>query len=365
MKKFNSILLILTFITSCASNENKDEKLQKDLNKIWEKHFTEEFNETRAVNVIIVSNRKVKDDKFGCDDERLGIQSDNKLNFGSCKVNVPKNHITGTIEYTKDGRRSSNDYFKILESETLNKKDIIKILKKSKQTPLVFVHGFNVRSEEAILRTAGIAYDLKYQGPVILFTWPAGGENGFFEERRLNKIYENNFTNAKSSIEVFQNFLLDLQKEEIKINLIVHSMGHQVILPALKNLGEKSDKVFINELILNAPDFDVNEFKALTKNIKSTSKHTTLYCSYNDKAMYASKTFNKSDRFGACAYQNDLDTINVSLVDDTILGLGHGYYSSRAILTDVFQTLLGIDAEKRLFIIKSEPNSTEKYYLRQ
>jgi hypothetical protein len=45
-------------------------------------------------------------------------------------------------------------------------------------------------------------------------------------------------------------------------------------------------------------------------------------------------------------------------------GLGHSYYSSRPILTDIFQVLLGIPAEDRLFIRKSEPNSTEDYYLR-
>jgi hypothetical protein len=36
----------------------------------------------------------------------------------------------------------------------------------------------------------------------------------------------------------------------------------------------------------------------------------------------------------------------------------------RPILTDIYQTLLGVPAEHRLFIRRSEPNSTEDYYLR-
>ena len=61
-----------------------------------------------------------------------------------------------------------------------------------------------------------------------------------------------------------------------------------------------------------------------------------------------------------------IDVINASEVDAPILGLGlgHGYYSSRPIITDLYQILLGIEAEKRLFLRKSEPNSVENYFLR-
>jgi len=81
--------------------------------------------------------------------------------------------------------------------------------------------------------------------------------------------------------------------------------------------------------------------------------------------MAASKTFNSNGSLGECTFSEDFDTINVSAVDDSTLGLGHSYYSSRAILTDVFQNLIGISADRRLFIIKSEPDSTEKYLLRK
>ncbi len=233
-------------------------------------------------------------------------------------------------------------------------------MKKTKRNPLVFVHGFNVRYEEALLRAAQITYDLKYQGPVILFSWPSGAGDGFFDEQFLTKTYESNNQNAKASIQAFRSLMTSLANNNLKVNLVVHSMGHQVVLPGLKDFH----KSVINELVLNAPDFEAAEFLRLIDNIKDTSKRITLYCSYNDKAMTASKTFNNNDRMGACTYSENLDTINVGLVDNQTLGLGHGYYSSRAILSDVFQVLLGIDAEKRLFIRKSEPNSTEKFYLR-
>lgn len=347
---------------------NIDEDFEKILKPVWNNYFEEDFTSTRALDIFVATNRKLKNGLFGCTNDQFGVELDTILRFGSCKVNVPKNHRIGQIPLTKDGRQSSHDYFKILNSKEFAEASLISFLKKSRRIPLVFVHGFNVRYEEAVLRAAQIAYDLKYQGPIVLFTWPAGAGDGFFDDKIISRTYESNIKNAKGSISVFKNFLNSLKTNDIKINLVVHSMGHQVILPAIKEFAElATSKNIINELILNAPDFEANEFSKLMDSVKETSRRITLYCSYNDKAMVASETYNKNERLGACAFLENIDTINVSLIDAPImgLGLGHGYYSSREILSDVFQVLLGIGAEKRLFIRKSEPNSTEKFYLRQ
>lgn len=364
MKQLTLALLLSIVLTSCSTH-NKDEEFQNSLKKVWSENFVENFYDTKSLNVYVITSRKAKNAVFGCTNEQFGIDSDKMLKFGSCKVSVPKNHEVGVIDSAKNGQQSLHDYFKVLETTSLQESDLIETLKNSGRTPLVFVHGFNVKYQEAVFRAAQIAYDLKYQGPIVLFTWPAGSKEGFFEEAMLNKTYESNLINAKNSIAVFKSFLLNLQKNDLKINLMVHSMGHQVVLPALKELGELKPKTpLVRELILNAPDFDAKEFSNFNKQIKLSSSRITLYCSSNDKAMLASRTFNKGERLGSCAALENIDTINVSLVDDPALGLGHGYYSSRAILSDVFQATLGIDADKRLFIRKSEPNSAEKYFLR-
>lgn len=344
---------------------NVDDEFQKNLKLIWGNYFKEDFSDSRALDIFVVTNRKLKGKTFGCTNNQFGVEIENETHFGICKINVPKNHSTGQVTLTRDNRQSSHDFFKILNSKMLPELTIIDYLKKTKRTPLVFVHGFNVRFEDAVLRAAQIAYDLKYQGPVVLFSWPAGAGDGFFDDKMITRTYESNIKNAKGSVEIFKNFLNDLKTNDLKINLVVHSMGHQVVLPALKEFSESSSgQNVINELILNAPDFEASEFTKLIDSIKQTSKRITLYCSYNDKTMVASETYNKTERLGACTFSENLDTINVSLIDASSFGLGHSYYSSRAILGDVFQVLLGIDAEKRLFIRKSEPNSTEKFYLR-
>ena len=341
-----------------------DEKIQTSLKPLLLSCLNEDFSETRTIDILFVTNRKQKGKFFGCTDNQFGVELDPQTQFGMCRINVPKNHVVGQIPIAKNNRQSSHDYFKFLGAKSYNAETFLEVIKKRERTPLVFVHGFNVRYQEAVMRAAQIAYDLKYQGPVILFSWPAGSGDGFFDDKFLNKTYEQNAKSAVASIAPFKKFLNELKNAQIKINLGVHSMGHQLVLPALKDLGIESEDHFVNELILNAPDYHADDFVELTDVIKNVTKRMTLYCSYNDKAMLASKTVNNGDRLGACTYSENVDSINVSLIDDDTFALGHGYYSSRAILNDIFQLLLGIDAERRLFIRRSEPNSTEKYFLR-
>jgi esterase/lipase superfamily enzyme len=351
-----------------AEIKNIDEDFQKKLKDIWQENFKEDFNNTRSVDVFVVTNRKNKNKIFGCTNNHFSTEYDSVTYVGVCKVNVPKKHSIGKISFTKDNRLSSHDYFKILNSKQLSSNLLLDFIKKSKRIPLVFVHGFNVRFEDAVLKASQISYDLKYQGPVILYSWPAGAGDGFFEDKLLTKTYEINLKNAKDSIIFFKKFLNDLKLNNLSVNLIVHSMGHQMILPALKEFSETIGNIkVINELILNAPDFEADLFLKSIEKIKEITARITLYCSYNDKAMDASESYNKSERLGACAYSDSIDSINVGLIDSPTLGfgLGHSYYSSRAILGDVFQLLLGIEADKRLFIFKSEPNSTEKFFLRE
>lgn len=353
-------------VIEAALPPSVDDEFQKDLSQIWGNYFVESYSDTRALDVLVVSNRKLKGTVFGCTNDQLGVERDASAHYGVCKINVPKNHSTGLIKLTKDNRQSSHDFFKILNSKNLSEPAVFEYLKKSERYPLVFVHGFNLRYEDAVLRASQIAYDLKYQGPVVLFSWPAGAGDGFLDEKMITRTYDNNLKNAKASVSIFKDFLNQLNFHHLKVNLVVHSMGHQVVLPALKDFAQQNPhSKIINELILNAPDFEANEFIDIADMVKSNSKRITIYCSYNDRAMTVSEIYNKNPRFGACAFSEKIDSINVSLVDAPALGLGHGYYSSRAILGDVFQVLLGIEAEKRLFIRKSEPNSTEKYFLRQ
>lgn len=386
MKNYLFLIVIAQMLFACShkneiikTTQNIDplnlisfeERMRSQLDGVWNEYLVEDFSDSKALEIAVITNRWTKG-KFDCMPESFTSSIGYGISIGFCKINAPKNRMIGSININDNGEKSSHEFFKIISSKSSNYQEILKAVKDSKYNPLIFVHGFNVNYSEALTRAAQIAYDLKYQGQVILFTWPAGSKEGIGNKIMIDQVYQDNRKNAQSSVKRFEDLIKQIKETGKKPNIIVHSMGHQIVLPALQSLTKISmdkenfdNKNVIDNLILNAPDFDSKEFSHILPNISKLAKNITLYCSYNDKAIMASKNFNNSERLGSCAFLPGIDVINVGLVDDSSFGLGHGYYSSRAVLTDVFQMLLGIKADKRLFVFRSEPNSKENYFLRR
>ena len=350
-------------------NNEPEKTINQSIAEIINKSKTEKFSKTLALDVYYVTNRALNAKASSpCSNESYGIGLGEQAQYGICRVNVPKKHATGTIESNPDPRADSHKFFKIINEKKMDFESFQTQLQKNPyKEVLVFIHGFNVKFQEAVFRASQIAYDLKFQGSVVLFSWPAGAETGFLNNALISRTYETNKKNAKASLPAALDFFDLISRLEMKTYVYIHSMGHQVAIPALVNLAKESEvNLLVNELILNAPDFDLRDFESLAPHLLKLAKRITLYCSYNDTAMLASETLNGGTRLGACKSIEGVDVINVSEIDNPSfgMGLGHGYYSSRAVLTDVAQLMMGLEAENRLFIRQSEPNSTENFYLR-
>jgi esterase/lipase superfamily enzyme len=330
--------------------------------------FKERFSDTRSLDVLFATNRNPAGDPADCDDRAFGVSPAESLTYGACTFNAPKRRKVGSFEAAPHPRADPHQYHRALGHAPLDEAGFLELLgRRPGEDVLVFIHGFNVRFQEALLRAAQIAYDLKFQGPVVLFSWPAGAREGLLSSAMVSRTYAENSANALKSVPQARSFFKALAGLGRTAHVMVHSMGHQVALRALTELSQEVDKPFIGELILNAPDFPVRDFQKVAPDLKKVAERVTVYCSYNDNAIAASESYNRGRRMGACERAEGVDTINVGEIDAPALGmggLGHGYYSGRPILTDIYQTLLGVPAEHRLFIRRSEPNSTEDYYLR-
>ncbi len=359
MRTFLVLIFVIIILSYCKTTVN----LQEELNK----KIQETMTDSQEIPVYILTNRKTNNTTKECSNDYFKNQP-GSTQWLICYVNVPKYHSVGALNSQKKSILDKDVHFYARNLIEIDEKDFFAKLKKEKEI-LIFVHGFNVEFEEAIYRSAQIKYDLKFQGAVVVFSWPAGPEEGFLSNFRINETYKTNQKFAVSSINVFKDFLanvIEIKTKETKIYLIVHSMGHQIVLPVLAELSKTLEKNNLDEVILNAPDYPIIEWKRIKDLVKKTSKRITIYCSPKDNALLASETINGNKRLGQCLKSDGIDVINVNRVDSPILGiggLGHGYYSGRAILTDLFQLILGIEAKKRLFIITSNQN-TEDYLLR-
>jgi esterase/lipase superfamily enzyme len=134
----------------------------------------------------------------------------------------------------------------------------------------VFVHGFNNTFEDAAKRTAEIWYDVGFDGPPIMFTWPSRGGSfwrgvfGYFADSET----------IKWSVEHLKRFLLDLVQETTadklvaeqpaRIHLVAHSMGCRALARALMLAADELQRgqppIFC-DVILAAPDIDRDLFR--------------------------------------------------------------------------------------------------------
>lgn len=357
------IFSLFLLISSCAT---KEKIIDKKFNAVWKKYFEKSYDKTSQITIFIVTNRKKNSEKFSCEMGSFGVFKSDELTFGKCNINVPKDHEIGIIPDVVTKKGFIHKEFKILQESSLDKDQLVLNIKNTKRNPLIFVHGFNVKYHEALIRAASLAYDLKYQGDIILFSWPAGGSSDSLT--MINNTYKNNLLNSKNSINDFSKLLVSLKNNNITPNILVHSMGHQVVLNSLDALSKKYPKdTFVNNLILNAPDFAIDQFIEIKGNIQKIANKVTIYCAKNDKAILVSHEINKSKRVGEClvidsTLDKKIELIDVSEVNNSFLG--HGYYYSKEVLADVFQNLVGIDASKRIFLAKKD-FFEKQYYLKK
>jgi len=339
-----------------------------DLPGMLNYRILDSYDTDSDIEVFFGSNRKT-DGEPGCKNSYFSTELGTETVTGTCTITVPARHEIGNIDSAPS--EDNSPYFTIRDFKPFSKNRFYKKIKSDKfEEIIVFVHGFNVRFEDAVLRASQIKYDLKFPGKVVLYTWPAGSPaDGLLGQIFIKQVYKQNFRNAISSRPVFREFLQELsEKTGKKIHLVVHSMGHQIALNSLAEIGNNNNQKIVEQLILNAPDYDVREFNSIKSYILKTSRRVTLYCSPGDNALLASSQVNASHRLGSCKKTQGVDVVNVNPIDQPLLGvggLGHGYYSSRPVLTDVFQVILGIDVDKRLFIRKSSATGDEDFVLRK
>ena len=342
----------LLLLSACSSPPKVEEpkgslnRFRAGIHELQPKIWKEPYSSPALIPVLFATNR-----------ENGGIRPSTEMRFGIASVKVPSEREIGSIE----------GGYEIQDTRPVSIQDLKALLSQEAEWgTLVFIHGFNVDFNQALQRAAQLAFDLKFQGKILLLSWPAGTDGGLLEKSMIHRTYEQNRRNAKASIPPVANLLVELSTLPTPVQVLVHSMGHQILIPALQIAAGNLQKPFIQELILNAPDLDPADFEAALPALKKLTDRITLYCSQNDNALLASQAINRNRRLGSCRTQPGVDVINVSDLDDPgILGLGHGYYSSRPVLTDVYQTLLGMDAERRLFIKNAPSDAPSTYILRK
>ena len=237
------------------------------------------------VPVFYGTDRKRRDQS-----KRIGYGSDraSRLELGQAIVTVPKSHQVPNVERPwgikipyidvtlYQEAEDPKKHFTIKELRAMTKEEFLRFVRirlagsqNFKDQAFVMVHGYNNGFDDALYRTAQIAYDLNFDGAPFLYSWPSGSGITSYPYDR----------DSAQQAEPYLTQFLQLVLNETgarQINLIAHSMGNQPLLQVLRYLKQANPQVAsrINQIILAAPDVDRNSFEFLAEqNLGRWARH--------------------------------------------------------------------------------------------
>jgi esterase/lipase superfamily enzyme len=207
---------------------------------------------------------------------------------------------------------------------------------------VVFTHGYNVTFEEAAMRAAQFAYDSRFPGLVVLYSWPSRG---------TVPGYSADEDRALASGDPMARFLHSLEGGPWKkVHVLAHSMGNRVMLSALAD--NPRPKLPLSQVIFAAADVYVPVFGEKFPKLQSAGALTaTSYASRRDRALWFSSMLHAGPRVGlfddAALPTEGLEAIDSTAVDPGLLA--HGYWAgARPLISDLRALLLqGLGAKAR------------------
>ena len=261
---------------------------------------------------------------------------DTPLEYGVCHVTLPPEHQFAKLEEYSllrwETKNSPEKHVTLVNLRPKAELDFFSDLRQtvnasSKKEIFVFIHGYNVTWEDSARRAGQIAYDIgldKTRGAPLLFSWPSQGDLlGYVTDE----------TNVRVSKLHLANLLTNLvaQSGAEHINILAHSMGNQALAEALHMIGlsmPTTQGPVFNQVIMAAPDIDVDQLGGMSEAMAHTAKHFTIYSCKSDLPVRVSRWFHGDHaRVGSFALVNGFDTIDATLVQVSGL-LNHSYVGS-------------------------------------
>ena len=255
--------------------------------------------------------------------------------FGQSIVDLPEDperHFTIYRIAVSDGERFVDDL-----------RQVVGVSRSYQHQAFVFIHGYNVSFEAAAFRTAQIAHDLNFDGAPIFYSWPSRGDLTDYEYD------QNSASQARPFLREFLELVRRRSGADV-VHVIAHSMGTGPLLEVLAELKGANDAAattpLFNEIVLAAPDIDVDVFYYLAKRVQGVAKGITMYVSSADRAMQAAREYARGvPRAGDVpqtgpVIEFGIDTIDATAISTGFFGLNHSDYAENRILLNDIGLLL-------------------------
>jgi esterase/lipase superfamily enzyme len=145
----------------------------------------------------------------------------------------------------------------------------------------IFVHGYNTRYEEAVLRMAQLLNDSETRETSVLFAWPSFGKYVRYSADRERSLQ------SRDELEHLLDGIAGSTAVE-RVHIVAHSMGSMLAMETLRQIAFKRKSEVLRKLgaiTLVAPDVDVEVFKSQLTAIGGLSGHVVAVVAKDDLAI--------------------------------------------------------------------------------
>jgi len=273
-----------------------------------------------------------------------------EITWGKAVVSVPTDRSPGDLNvpalWKFELKPDISKHFVLTEVKSLGSSggfaEAIKqdLSQASSKSLLLFVHGYRVTFDEAAMRTAQLAHDLRFRGISMFYSWPSRGDLlGYWHDEEAVQLSEAGYDFLLETLDT-----LPFQS----IYVLAHSMGNRLVT-TVHNERTKAGKDLkaVKEVLLAAPDISAELFndKIAPLFAMAGQPRTTIYASDGDVALIASKVVHQFRRLGDASppvyRRSPFETIDASNAAPMRRAAGHSYvFDSPKVITDVQRLLI-------------------------
>ena len=325
-----SLLLAGTLVSGCATGVAA---VADGVASVGSLVSTAPAGAPQPVQIFIASTRK------GTLSDSNEASPDGAARFALATVSVPPGHTTGLVERPTFGSANKMHDFVAVSRRSLDDESFAQEVAShisgrigSNRDVLLFVHGFNNGYDEARFRLTQIAYDGRFGGVPVLFTWAS--RNSLFA-------YGSDRETAAASRDALEHLMLTLARVPGvgKVHVLAHSMGAWLAMEALREnaiAGHADLDGHLGEIMLASPDIDLAVFRQQMTRLGEAA-HVSVFVAHNDRALSLSSALaNDRPRVGALdptqpADKLAIEQMGVRVYDtsaDSVGFIGHANYAN-------------------------------------
>lgn len=293
---------------------------------------------TSRVPIMIATTRQPASDDPG---EMFNREGSAATSYAKIVVSIPRDdeRKVGAIQWPVSPPGDPHHDFVTLSAERLDgagfSAAVAAVAKGGRRSnAMIFVHGFNNRFDDSVYRLAQIVQDSGAPVIPVLFSWPSLGVVGL-------SAYEHDRESAIQSRDSLDELIDTVSRSPgvREVTILCHSMGCLLALSALHSRAIRNGSIGakIKNVLLVAPDVDVNAFREQMQQMGTRRPRFALFLSQDDRALMISSSISGGAmRLGgvnpdAEPYRSDFEREKILVFDLTHLeGRAHSRAFSEA-----------------------------------